>query len=200
MKKIILIGAGGQAQSCIDVIQKTKKFKIIGFIDKTINKDNKNFKVLGDEQYLKKLKKNKPYLHISLGFIKSPFKRIKIFNEFKKLNFKFPILKSPNAYISENSKILDGTIIHHNVVVNFGAEIGFNNIINTSSIIEHGARIGNNCHISTRVTINGDVVVEDNTFIGSGSVIREGVRIGKDCFIGMGQIITKNISSNSVIK
>ena len=47
---------------------------------------------------------------------------------------------------------------------------------------------------------SGDVVVQDNTFIGSGSVIREGVKIGKNCFIGMGQIVTKDVSNNSVIK
>ena len=73
----------------------------------------------------------------------------KALNEFKKLNFKFPVIISPKSYISKNSKILEGTIIHHNVIVNFGAFIGCNNIINTSSIIEHGVKIGDNCHIST---------------------------------------------------
>ena len=33
-KNIILIGAGGHATSCIDVIETTNKFKIIGLIDK----------------------------------------------------------------------------------------------------------------------------------------------------------------------
>lgn len=200
MKKIILIGAGGQAKSCIDVIHLTKKYKIEGFIDIKKKKKILNYKVLGNEQYLKKLNKKSYYLHVSLGFIKSPSKRVKIFSEFRKLNFKFPIIISPRSYISKNVKILDGTIIHHNTVINFGAKIGFNCIINTSAIIEHGAKIGNNCHISTRAVINGDVAVQDNTFIGSGSVIREGVKIGKNCFIGMGQIVTKDISNNSVIK
>lgn len=33
MKKIILIGAGGHAKSCIDVIELEKKYKVIGMID-----------------------------------------------------------------------------------------------------------------------------------------------------------------------
>ena len=200
MKKIILIGAGGQAKSCLDVILLTKKFKILGFIDQNKKINILNYKDLGDEKYLKKLNNKSYYLHISLGFIKFPKKRIKIFNEFRKLNFKFPKIISPKAYVSKNAKILDGTIVHHNVVINFEAEIGSNNIINTSAIIEHGVKIGNNCHISTRTVINGDVVVQDNTFIGSGAVIREGVNIGRNCFIGMGQIVTKNIPNNTVIK
>ena len=34
MKEIILVGAGGHAKSCIDVIEKENKFKIICLIDK----------------------------------------------------------------------------------------------------------------------------------------------------------------------
>ena len=57
MKKIILIGAGGQAKSCIDVINLTKNYKIVGFIDIKKKKKILNYKVLGNEQYLKKLNK-----------------------------------------------------------------------------------------------------------------------------------------------
>ena len=105
MKKIILIGAGGHAKSCIDVILLTKKYKILGFIDQKKKINIFNYKVLGDESYLKKFKQKNCYLHLSLGFIKSPEKRIKIFNEFRKLNFKFPKIISPKAYVSKNAKI-----------------------------------------------------------------------------------------------
>ncbi len=200
MRKIILIGAGGHAESCLDVILLTKKFHVLGFIDKKKKKNILNYKVLGDENYLKKIKKKSFGLHISLGFIKSPKKRIKLFNEFKKLKFDFPVIISPQAQISKNAKILDGTIIHHKAVVNFGAKIGYNNIINTSAIVEHGVKIENNCHISTRAIINGGVIVKDNTFIGSGAIIREGLKIGKNCFIGMGSIVTKDLKDNSILK
>ena len=79
MKKIILIGAGGHAESCLDVIILTKKFKILGFIDTKRKINLLNYKVLGDEKYLKRIKKQSLNLHISLGFIKSPLKRIKLF-------------------------------------------------------------------------------------------------------------------------
>ena len=199
MKQIILIGAGGHAESCLDVILLTKKFKVLGFIDKTKSTNLLNYKVLGDERYLEKVKKKKINLHISLGFIKSPKKRIKIFQEFKK-KFKFPTIISPVAYVSKNAIILDGTIIHHNAIVNFGAQIGQNTIINTSAVVEHGVRIGNNCHISTRVILNGQVIVKDNTFIGSGAIIKQGVKIGKNCIIGMGKIISKDVRDNSVLR
>ena len=32
-KKIILVGSGGHAEACIDVIESEKKFKILGLVD-----------------------------------------------------------------------------------------------------------------------------------------------------------------------
>ena len=37
-KKICVIGTGGHAVSCIDLIESTKKFKIIGVISKKMKK------------------------------------------------------------------------------------------------------------------------------------------------------------------
>ena len=43
MKKIILIGGGGHALSCIDVIESEKKFKIVGIVDGNLKKGNGSF-------------------------------------------------------------------------------------------------------------------------------------------------------------
>ena len=39
MKKIILIGAGGHAKSCIDVIESTKQYKIQCLLEKKIGNE-----------------------------------------------------------------------------------------------------------------------------------------------------------------
>ena len=39
MRKIILIGGGGHALSCIDVIEHEKKFKIVGIVDDKLKKE-----------------------------------------------------------------------------------------------------------------------------------------------------------------
>ena len=46
-KNIILIGAGGHATSCIDVIESTNKYKIVGLID---NKKT-NYLKIGNKKY-----------------------------------------------------------------------------------------------------------------------------------------------------
>jgi len=37
MDKIILIGAGGHARSCMDVIESSVQFKIVGLVEKQLN-------------------------------------------------------------------------------------------------------------------------------------------------------------------
>ena len=50
MHKIILIGAGGHAKSCIDVIKSTNNYKILGMLDKKKGNFGK-IKILGNENF-----------------------------------------------------------------------------------------------------------------------------------------------------
>ena len=199
MKNIILIGAGGHCKSCIDVIEKEKKFKIIGLID---NKKGKilNYKIIGNDTSLKKFGKIDKYALITVGQINDYLKRDELFKLITKLNFKTPIIISPYSVVSNSSKIDKGSIVMHRSVVNSGAYIGKNCIINTGAIVEHDVKIGNNCHISTGVIINGNVKIGNNTFIGSGTIIKNSISVGNNCIIGMNKTISSKVENNQVIK
>lgn len=198
-KKLILVGGGGHALSCIDVIRLENKFTIEGIIDKNPN-NLLGLKHLGEDKILfnKKLPVNN--ILISIGQITDSKIRKKIFKKLKNLNYNFPIIKSPNSYISKNTKIGIGTIIHHKAVINNLAIIGENCIVNTGSIIEHQAIVESHCHISTGTVINGNVRISEGSFIGSNTVIKQGVKIGKNCIITAGKFINKNIEDNTTIK
>lgn len=199
MKQIILIGSGGHANSCIDVIKSEGKFKIYGFVsnEKSLKL---SYPLVGNDTDLSKVYKKCKNAIISIGSIKNPKKRIKIFKLLKKLNFKLPVIKSPNSYISPSAKIDEGSIIMHHVLINSNSVIGKNCILNTKSLIEHDVTIGDNVHISTAAVINGSVTVEDNTFIGSNATIKHGVKIGKNCVISAGAFLNKNLKSGSLFK
>ncbi len=193
MKNIILIGAGGHANSVYDVIKSTKKFKVEKILDNNLKKNSKfnNIKIFDKNFFLKenKLKKN---IHLSFGSIYNLKIRHNLIKnlEIKRI-YKFPIIISPRSYISKNVKILTGSIIMHNSIINYGASISKHVVINTGAIIEHDVSINDNSHISTGVIVNGGVTIGKNCFIGSGSVIRENVKIPDNSFIKMGSIIKK---------
>lgn len=201
MKPIILIGAGGHAVSCIDVIEKSKKFKIVGLVGTKmeIGRQVLGYEVIGDEDILPLARSKINNAIVAVGQISSPEIRIGIFSKLEKLGFNLPTIISPFALVSEHAKIGIGTVVFHGARINAGTVIGANCIINTSAVVEHNSIIGNHCHISTGALLNGEVSVGDGTFIGSGAIIRNGISIGNTSVIGMGSQISKNLPDNSTV-
>ena len=195
-KKICVIGTGGHAASCIDLIESTKKFKIVGVISKknemtTKDKFLSDYNIVGNDDDYKKILKLCNNLALGISFYKNLSLREKLFNKFKKMGFNFPAICSPRSYISRNVKIGEGTQIFHGVTINKNSRVGKNCIINSHSLIEHDVRLGNNTQISTGVIINGGCNINKNSFIGSASILKENISIKEQSFIKMGSIIKK---------
>ncbi len=119
MRKIILIGAGGHAKSCIDVIKSTRKYKIIGILDKDKKGRFENIKILGNENYLNKIKKKTSIsVSITVGQIKSYRLRKNLFEKAKNLKFNLPKIISKYSLVSKKSSIDQGSMIFHKVIIN----------------------------------------------------------------------------------
>ena len=202
MDKILLIGAGGHARSCIDVIELQNKYKILGLVDKDKNNsdENSSYSIVGTDMDLKILREECDKALIAIGQIKSPINRIKLYEKLKKLNFYLPPIVSPKAYISKRAEVGEGTIVMHGSVINANAKVGKNCIVNNKTLIEHDVNVGDNCHIATGAIINGNVSIGSGTFIGSGSVIIQDISIGTNCVVGSGWIGKNNILSNQLVK
>lgn len=204
MKKneLVLIGGGGHCKSCIDVIEKEGKYKIGGIIDSAEKLHQKvlGYKIIAADYDLPRILKEYKYFLIAFGQIKSASKRLEFFRRLKADSAEFPIIKSPLAYVSPNTKIGEGTIVMHHALVNTGAKIGCNCIINSKALIEHDAVIEDHCHISTGAIINGGTRVGSSTFVGSQATIREYIEIGKNSVIGCAARIIKKLPQDSVIK
>ena len=202
MNEIILIGAGGHARSCIDVIELTGLYKIAGLVEKNDANSNESlgYPVLGTDDDLSNLRKEYKFALVSVGQIKSAEIRIKLFQLLRGMDYMLPVIVSPRAYVSKRAQIGDGTIVMHDAMVNANAMIGENCIINNKAMIEHDAVIGDHCHIATGAIINGDVKVGRECFFGSGSVTKQGIQIGNNCVIGAGVVLKHNVESDQVIK
>jgi sugar O-acyltransferase (sialic acid O-acetyltransferase NeuD family) len=192
---LLLIGAGGHALACIDVIERTASFEIVGLIGAAAEKGASvlGYPVIGTDADLEHLAARCPNALICVGQLESPGRRIALFEALNAAGYRLPAIVSPSAEVSRHATIGPGTIVMHGAIVNAGARIGANCIVNTRALVEHGAVVGDHCHISTGAIANGDVKIGEGTFIGSGSVIREGITIGRDCFVGMGHSVSKNL-------
>lgn len=189
--KILLIGGGGHCKSVIDVIEQAGQFEIIGIIDlpEKVGDSILGYPVIGTDKDIASFQNNIDAVHITIGMISLSDKRAKLFNELKNRGFKFPVIQSPNSYVSKHAKIGEGTVIMHQAIVNAGAIIGENCIINTKSLIEHDAKVGDHCHIATATIINGGVNIGEGSFVGSGSVSKQGSKVPANTFIKANSII-----------
>jgi len=141
MEKIILIGGGGHCKSCIDVIEQEDRFTIAGIVDVPEKQQETvlGYPVIGTDADLAELIKTFPNALITLGQIKSPARRRGLFNDLMQMGARFPVIKSPLAYVSSHAQVAEGTIVMHHALINAGAKVGRNCIINTKALIDEYA-------------------------------------------------------------
>jgi sugar O-acyltransferase (sialic acid O-acetyltransferase NeuD family) len=186
---ILLLGAGGHARACIDVIEQQGVFEVQGLVGlpDELNTRVLGYTVIASDAKLSELLPRYACALVSTGQIITPEHRIRLFCMVEASGRVAPPIVSPRAYVSSHATLGGGTIVMHGAVVNAGAVVGRNCIINSQSLVEHDAVIADHCHIATAAAVNSAVRVGRGSFIGSGTTVRQGVNIGEQCVIGMGQ-------------
>lgn len=186
---ILLLGAGGHARACIDVIEQAGNFAVAGLVGSPheVGTRTLGYPVLGSDADLPALLGGCNHALVAVGQIKTPELRARLFDLLERGGFALPVIVSPRAYVSPRASLGAGTIVMHGAVVNAGAVVGRNCIVNSQSLVEHDVVIGDHCHIATGTAINGGVRIGAGTFVGSNSCVRQHVNIGERCVIGMGQ-------------
>ena len=201
-ESILLVGAGGHARACIDVIEQEGSFVVQGLVGLPDEVGTRilNYPVMGTDADLSTLIGDFSNALISIGQIKTPELRIRLFDQLQKSSYILPVIVSPTAYVSPHAKLDAGTIVMHGAVVNAGAVIGRNCIINSLSLVEHDVVVADHCHISTGATVNSGVRIGTGSFIGSNSSIKQGVNIGEGCIIGMGQQVLFDCEDGALMR
>lgn len=185
---LILIGAGGHARACIDVVEQQSQYQIVGLVglQDELCSQHLGYEVIITDSGLAQQVKSTPNALITVGQIQTTRLRKHLYQQAMQYGFQMPVIISPNAYVSRHATIGAGSIIMHGAIVNAGAKVGKNCIINTCALVEHDAVVEDHCHISTGAILNGSVQVGAGSFIGSGCVVKEGLSIGRDCLVGIG--------------
>jgi sugar O-acyltransferase (sialic acid O-acetyltransferase NeuD family) len=188
---ILLVGAGGHARACIDVLEQEGQFAVVGLVGLSheIGTRVLGYAVLGMDADLPSLIAECGHALISVGQIKTPDARLRLFDLLERNSYALPVIVSPHAYVSSHATLGAGTIVMHGAIINAGAVVGRNCIINSQSLVEHDVVIADHCHIATSAAINSGVYIGAGTFVGSNSTVRQSIKVGERCLIGMGQCV-----------
>ena len=191
---LILIGGGGHCKSVIEVAE-SAGYEIKGILDMPDEVGKEvlpGHKVIGTDDEIPQYVEECDFI-ITVGFIKNPALRIKLYNKVKAAGGRLATIIASTAHVSKYAELGEGTVIMHHAFVNAGAKIGDNCIINTFVNIEHDAEVGNQCHISTGTMVNGECKIGENCFIGSQSVSANCIEIASDIIVGAGSVVRKSI-------
>ena len=197
-KNLILVGGGGHCKSVIEVAE-SAGYTILGIVDRPeeLGKLVLDYKVIGVDDDIPQYVEKAEFV-ITVGFIKNPALRIKLYNKVKEAGGKLATIVASTAHVSKYATLGEGTVVMHQAFVNAGAQIGNNVIPNTFTNIEHDAVVGDQCHISTGTMVNGDCKIGQNVFVGSQSVLANGIEVGDNIIIGAGSVVRKSISQKGI--
>ena len=138
-KDIILLGGGGHCKSVMEVAE-SAGYNILGVLDKPeeIGKQVLNYKVIGIDddipQYV-----DKAEFVITVGFIKNPAIRVKLYYMVKEAGGKLATIIASSAHVSKYAIIGEGTVI--------GAKS-----VATKDIPANVITVGNPCRVLHSIT------------------------------------------------
>lgn len=190
MKEIILVGFGGHAKSVIDSIEKTKRYKIVGYTDIKQGNEYKGYQYLGNDDVLQLyFDKGVGHAFISVGYMGKGDLRCKLYEKVKGIGYTLPSIIDVSAQLAEDVKIGEGCFVGKRAVINANASIGKMCIINTGAIIEHDCVVDEFSHISVGSILCGNVQVGRAAFVGANATVIQGRIIGDECIVGAGAVI-----------
>ena len=178
--KIAILGNGGHASVCLDILKIHKKEPIC-YITSTKEKNNliTSSLQISDEEFILKFKPEEVQLINGIGIVpgKNLNLRKKLYDKYIELGYRFMNLIHPSTIISRSVRIKDSVQIMAGCIIQNNVIIEENTIINTGSIIEHDCIIGKSCHIAPGSILCGSVKVNSNVFLPAGSIIKQNTKI-----------------------
>ena len=199
-RELILIGGGGHCKASIEVIEAAGTFKIAGIVDlrEKLHEKVLGYEIIASDEDLPLLAKEYTNFLITIGQVGIPTRRRELFALLKGLQVNLPTIISPDARVSSQARVGDGTIIFNGAVVQPEVKIGNNCIINVHAVIGHNSVIGNHCHIALGGVIAGDCTIGEGVFIGANGTVVNGARIAHNTVVAPGAIIMKTIDVSGI--
>ena len=197
MKKLLILGAGGQGKVVLDLALTCEEWDEISFLDGgKIGEEVLGYPVIGDFREYEVLKGQ--YTH-AIAAVGNNELRLRLTEELQETGYEVPVFIHPSAVVSQFSSIEIGTIIMPQAVVNVSVQVGKACIVNTAVIIEHDCQVGNGVHLSPSATLGGTVSVGDKSWICLGAKVVNNITIGERVTVGAGAVVINDIEDEILV-
>lgn len=124
-----------------------------------------------------------------------PIYRRKIYDQILLDGYELCSFVAENAFIGNNCKLGNGTVVFPNAYVAHDTCIEENVIIHAGALVEAECIIGKNSFISLGVFIGAETKIGNTCFIGPHATIRDSILIENSTIIGMASCVTNSKTS-----
>lgn len=204
MKNIVILGAGGDGKTYVDIINRinsrNKTWNILGYLDDDINKLNKTYnkiKVIGLIDHLGKIPEC--YCISSLGSPKKSHIKKMINDRIAKFQPNYTTIIDPDSFVSQNAKIGVDVIIYQYVSVQSDVQIKNHVKVFPHTNFGHDSIINDFVTVTSNVSVSGNVEIKEGAYLGTACNIRENLTVGEWSIIGMGSVIVKDVPPHSIV-
>lgn len=202
-QKIILVGAGRHAKTCIDILRQTHLFEIIGLVGHPdeVGRELMGVKVIASDRELNQLREQGIVFAINaIGAAANHIRRAHAYNKIKSAGFTLPNLIHPRAVLEPSVRLGEGNQIMANAVIGSDVTVGNNCLINSGAIVSHCCCLADNVHLTPGAILAGNVKVGENTLVGMGVTIYQNLVVGSDVVVVNGVNVIENIPDKSLVK
>jgi sugar O-acyltransferase (sialic acid O-acetyltransferase NeuD family) len=196
MRNLVLIGGGNQAHYTIDIIEKERKYNIVGIIDSVhpVGSDRFGYKIIGRQENLKELIKE---YNVEAGIISigDNWSRYYVYNQIVESIPNFPFVNAihPSVIIGNDVKLGKGIVAMAGCIFNPKSTIEDFTFFATGAQVEHDCYIDKFSSISAGSVTGGYVKIGKFSAITLGTTIIDRVEIGENTVVGSGSLVVKSL-------
>ena len=201
MKNVLIFGASGHGSVVLDILEKSKEFRPVGFIDSFIKKGTKKngYRVLGSElDLLHIIEKHNVYGGIVA--VGDNWVRRRLVQSIQRLAPDFIFINAihPSARLGKDVRLGVGTAIMPGVIVNSNSTIGDHCILNTRASMDHDGILSDFSSLAPGVCCGGNLFLGSGAAISLGTLVIENIGIGAWSVVGAGSLVLDEIPENIV--
>jgi len=197
VKRILVVGAGGQAREVIDVIEALGKARVHVVAEGLPESDSLSslgYDVVGGLDALT--------AHAGWSFVVAigdGRARSRLSAEAEAAGCHPITLVHPSASVASRAQLGPGCVLLPGARVTSDAWLGEHVHVNLNATIAHDCSVGSFSSISPGAHLSGGVRTGRNVFVGTGAVVKERLELGDDVIVGAGAVVLRDVPPSTMV-
>lgn len=193
---LVVLGAGGHARACLDVLLGDARFEVLGAVAPR-GGGSLQVGLLGDEEDLDALRRR----GASAAFVAIGDNAVRdaTIRRLREDGWALPSFVAPSAVLSPVAALGEGVLLMPGAVVNAYARLGDGAVVNTAASVDHDCVLGDAVHVAPGARLAGTVTVGAGSLVGVGAAVVPSVRIGSWSVVGAGAVVVQDVPDRTTV-